>query len=222
MNSVSQAIVSCESSQDASGAPARAIVALGANMPSRFGPPAETLLAALREMERSFLYVGKTSHLFATPCFPKGAGPDYVNAVAVVWGQMDAHAVLKVLDAVEIRFGRRRDTRWGRRTLDLDLIAFGDAVIPDAETFREWRDLSPEIQRLRAPDRLVLPHPRLQDRAFVLVPLLEVAPDWVHPVTDLTVAQMHDALPEEEKSAIRTLRAGEEDPISLAKHHVKA
>ena len=200
-----QANDSCESSQDAFEVPGRALVALGANIPSRFGPPAETLLTALRGMERAALHVEKKSRLFVTPCFPKDTGPDYVNAVAAVCGPPDAHAVLKVLNAMEIEFGRRRDTRWGRRTLDLDLIAFGSAVLPDADTFRAWRDLSPEIQRLRAPDELILPHPRLQERAFVLVPLLEVAPEWVHPVTGLTVSQMHDALPEGEKSAIRAL-----------------
>jgi len=128
-----------------------------------------------------------------------------VNAAAMVSGIADAHAVLKALNVIEMEFGRRRETRWGRRTLDLDLIAFGDLVLPDPDTFRRWRDLSPEIQKIRVPDDLVLPHPRLQDRAFVLAPLLEIAPDWKHPLTGLTVAKMYDALPRDEIAAVKPL-----------------
>ncbi len=201
-----QDTVSSKSSQERSAVRMQALVALGANIPSRFGPPEETLLAALQRMEEAPLHIECASRLFATPCFPKGAGPDYVNAAAAVSGMTDAHAVLKALNAVEKEFGRRRDTRWGLRTLDLDLIAFGDSVLPNLDTYQKWRELSPEIQRLRAPKDLVLPHPRLQDRAFVLVPLLEIAPDWKHPVTGLTVAQMHDSLPEEEKASVKPLR----------------
>ncbi len=57
------------------------------------------------------------------------------------------------------------------------------------------RALPPDLQRMRAPDDLILPHPRLQDRAFVLVPLADVAPEWVHPLTGLSVTAMRDRLP---------------------------
>jgi len=156
-------------------------------------------------MEQGPFRVECASRIFATPCFPEGSGPDYVNAAAMVSGIADAHAVLKALNVIEMEFGRRRETRWGRRTLDLDLIAFGDLVLPDPDTFRRWRDLSPEIQKIRVPDDLVLPHPRLQDRAFVLAPLLEIAPDWKHPLTGLTVAKMYDALPRDEIAAVKPL-----------------
>jgi len=202
-----------ESSQTAPKARVQALVALGANVPSRYGTPWETVLAALRRLEKSSLKVEKASRIYATPCFPKDSGPDYVNAAAAVCGMAEAHAVLKVLSEIEMEFGRRRDTRWGRRTLDLDLIAVGDMVVPDTETQSKWRNLSPEIQRLEAPDGLILPHPRLQDRAFVLVPLFEIVPEWRHPVTGLTVAQMLDSLPKDEKSAIKTLPELKSDPI---------
>ena len=90
-------------------------------------------------------------------------------------------AVLARLHATEDAFARRRRARWGPRTLDLDLIAMGDTVLPDAATQARWRALDAAAQRSLAPDRLILPHPRMQERAFVLVPLADVAPGWRHP-----------------------------------------
>ena len=95
--------------------------------------------------------------------------------------------------------------RWGMRTLDLDLLALGDSVLPDVETQDQWRELSPDMQARTAPDRLILPHPRLQDRAFVLVPLADVAQDWKHPRTGLSVAQMLAALPPADVAEVKPL-----------------
>jgi len=67
--------------------------------------------------------------------------------------------------------------------------------LPNLQTYQHWCDLPLEAQKTTAPSELVLPHPRLAQRAFVLVPAREVAPDWVHPVTGQTISQMHDALP---------------------------
>ncbi len=91
------------------------------------------------------------------------------------------------------------------RTLDIDLLAMGDSVLPDTKTQDSWRALAPEAQIRTTPDQLILPHPRLQDRAFVLVPLADVAPDWVHPRTGLTVLQMLDALPAADREAVKPL-----------------
>jgi 2-amino-4-hydroxy-6-hydroxymethyldihydropteridine diphosphokinase len=75
-------------------------------------------------------------------------------------------------------------------------------VLPDAATYQRWRDLPMAQQRSEAPDQLILPHPRLHERAFVLVPLCDVAPDWVHPVSGLSVAEMCAALPQGESAAV--------------------
>ena len=111
-------------------------------------------------------------------------------------------SLLRALHAVEAAFGRSRDQRWGQRTLDLDLLAADDVILPDLATYREWRKLAPDSQKELAPDTLILPHPRLQDRAFVLVPLADIVPDWCHPVTGLTVTEMVSNLPESDVAAV--------------------
>ena len=111
--------------------------------------------------------------------------------------------MLSRLHEIETRHGRVRQARWGARTLDLDLIFCGDRVLPDPDVWRDWAGLSPERQAAEAPAQLILPHPRMQDRGFVLIPLSEIAPGWRHPVTGLNVADMAKALPEDEITAIR-------------------
>lgn len=185
------------------------LIALGANLPHDGHPPLQTLHLALRDLTDAF-GPHQTSRIYETPCFPAGAGPDYVNAAiaAPLPADLTPDQVLARLHAIEERYGRRRETRWGMRTLDLDLVAFGAAVLPDRATWQHWADLPADDQRRLAPDRLILPHPRLQDRAFVLVPLCDVAPDWVHPVTGRSIAQMTAALPAADRAEPRPLPAG--------------
>ncbi len=180
------------------------LVALGSNLCVSGLESAQLLGAAAHALaEEGFEVV--LSPLFATPAFPANSGPDYVNGAAILTGTGAPEEILALLHRIEERFGRERTQRWGARTLDIDLLGQGGAVLPDLDTWRRWRDLSPEAQQREAPDRLILPHPRLQDRAFVLVPLAEIAPDWAHPVTGLTVRQMRDALPETDLQQIRML-----------------
>jgi 2-amino-4-hydroxy-6-hydroxymethyldihydropteridine diphosphokinase len=181
------------------------LVALGANLPFDGQDPGETLRAAVAALAEEGLPVLALSRFFATPCFPPGAGPDYVNAAAILdRGEViDLASILARLHRVEARFGRKRVQRWGMRTLDIDLLAMGDSVLPDAATQDHWRLLAPEAQIRTTPDQLILPHPRLQDRAFVLVPLADIAPDWPHPRTGLTVRQMLEALPQEDRDAVK-------------------
>jgi len=113
--------------------------------------------------------------------------------------------LLAHLHAIEDELGRVRQQRWGARIIDLDLLSFGAAVLPDPATYHHWASLAPEEQMARTPDRLVLPHPRIADRSFVLVPLAEIAPLWCHPVTGLSVTEMLKARPKEEIEAIQRL-----------------
>jgi len=184
--------------------PAEILVAMGANLPFEGQDPAATLRLALEGLAQEGYSIQSLSRFYATPCFPVGAGPDYVNAAAALVGSrgFDVASILAALHRVEARFGRERTQRWGMRTLDIDLLAIGDSVVPDDQTQDHWRGLPPDVQALATPDRPILPHPRLQDRAFVLVPLADVAPDWRHPRTGKTVREMLDALPASDVAAV--------------------
>ena len=125
-----------------------------------------------------------------------------MNAVAAFSCSLPAGDLLALLHRIEADHGRTRATRWGARNLDLDLLSLGDAVLPSATLWWQWHDLPLDRQAVEVPDRLILPHPRLQDRAFVLVPMADVAPDWRHPVLGRTVRQMLAALPPEDVAAV--------------------
>lgn len=187
--------------------PTLVLVAFGANLPSLGLSLAETLVAAQQAVVKAGFSDRGFSHLYRTPCFPAGAGPDYINACGAFSAapDMSPRQILAVLHRIEADFGRERGVRWGARTLDLDLLAVGDRVLPDDAEQDRWRALPPDQQARIAPDALILPHPRMQDRGFVLVPLADVAPDWVHPRLGLTVRQMCDALPPEARAEVARL-----------------
>lgn len=137
-------------------APVQAHIGLGANL----GDAAATVRAALDALARhDALVLLKASRLYRTPAWGREDQPDFVNAVAVVATALAPRALLDVLLETEARFGRLRagGERWGPRTLDLDLLLYGDAVIDEPG--------------------LRVPHPHLHERAFALLPLLEIAPD---------------------------------------------
>lgn len=180
-------------------------IALGANLPSPAGAPARTLVAALRALVQAGAELRAVSRFYHAPAFPAGAGPDYVNAAAAVSSGLDPAQFLALLHRIEADLGRQRAARWESRGVDLDLLAAGDTILPDARTQAHWRGLALADQMRDWPEGLILPHPRLADRAFVLIPLAEIAPLWRHPATGDSVMQMLAALPQAEKAAIRPL-----------------
>jgi 2-amino-4-hydroxy-6-hydroxymethyldihydropteridine diphosphokinase len=160
------------------------LIALGANLP---GPDGAAPLATCRAAAEALrglpgLRLQAISRWYLTapvlrPGAPEGQ-PPYVNGVVRLEGWMDPAVLLARLQAIEARAGRRRERVDAPRTLDLDIIAM-DGLVRDA------------------PDP-VLPHPRAHERAFVLRPLMEVAPEWMHPRLRRTCAELLAALPAQE------------------------
>lgn len=187
-----------------------ALISLGSNKLSFWGSPQETVQEALHRLEALGRGEMRVSRLYQTPAFPKGNGPDFVNAVAGIETELSADDLLSALHDIEAEAGRERNVRWGQRTLDLDLLTLGQAVLPNEHTYLTWRDLPPDSQMTRSPDQLILPHPRLQDRAFVLVPLCDIAPDWRHPVFGRTASSLCAALPQEDRAEVVPIETDQE------------
>lgn len=151
--------------------PQQAAIALGANL----GDCRATLEGALAALDASpgVRLLARSRWYRSAPVGPPQ--PDYLNGCALLAVALEPEALLERLLATERRYGRARGERWGPRSLDLDLLLMGD-------------------RRLSTP-QLTLPHPRLQERAFVLVPLAEIAPTWIDPISGLSVAELAAALP---------------------------
>lgn len=173
-------------------------IALGANLPDQQGAdPATTVREAARRLHRvRGLRAVRLSRLFVTA--PVGgqsvAGqPDYVNAVAVARTSLAPASLLAALHRVEAEHGRTREVRWGPRTLDLDLVQYGDPV--------QGTDVTSDLPEL------MLPHPRAHERAFVLVPWADVDPEATLRVGEGT-ASVRDLIPTLADQDLRPLETG--------------
>ncbi len=173
------------------------IIALGANQTFEGRGPLDTLVETIRKVQNELLTVTRQSRWYSSPAFPTGSGPDYVNGAVAAETTMDPVQLQAHLHEIEAQMGRRRLVRWGPRACDLDQISYDDLVLPDADVYGQWRNLPLEAQKEQAPKQLILPHPRLEDRAFVLIPMRDVAPDWVHPVTGAGLDELIAALPQD-------------------------
>ncbi|NSX53941.1 2-amino-4-hydroxy-6-hydroxymethyldihydropteridine diphosphokinase [Parasulfitobacter algicola] len=181
------------------------LIALGSNTGSFLGDAKTTVFKAFDFIEEEVGKIRKKSKLYETPCFPVGFGPDYVNAAVSVVTNSEPSDILLRLHNIETYFGRERLQRWGSRSLDLDLLAVGDMILPNRTQAENWIGMPLSDQANNTPDELILPHPRIQDRPFVLVPLLDVADDWKHPVLGLSVAEMLDHYPMDEISQVKSV-----------------
>jgi dihydroneopterin aldolase / 2-amino-4-hydroxy-6-hydroxymethyldihydropteridine diphosphokinase len=159
--------------------PVPVVVAVGANLPHGEQRPHDTVRAAIDTLaQHADVTVVSVSGLHDTEPVGGPEQPTYVNAVVTARTSLSPTSLLRALHDLEASFDRRREVRWGARTLDLDLVQYGD---PASDT-----DVTSDLARL------TLPHPRAHERAFVLVPWLEADPAAVlrHegravPVTDL-------------------------------------
>ncbi len=152
------------------------LIGIGANLPSAYGSPLESCVAALDALRDMKVRVIRLSRWFKSAPVPMSTQPWFVNGVAAVDSLLDPVALLEVLHLVEDRFGRDRPSPAAPRSLDLDLLDYRGSL------------------RCGAPPP-ELPHPRLADRAFVLLPLAEVAPGWTHPRSGEGIAALIEALP---------------------------
>ena len=147
---------------------ALAAIALGSNLESRFGDREANLREAVRRIE-SLGEVRAASSFYDTEPVGYLEQPRFLNAALLLETEMEPRALMRKLLSIERAMGREREGAMpkGPRVIDLDLLLYGDWVL--------WAE------------DLILPHPRMEERRFVLEPLAEIAPDWVHPVLGVTV-----------------------------------
>ena len=156
----------------------RVFIALGANLEHPVhGPPRRALEVALEELGRRGIVVRRVSPWYRTAPVPASDQPWYVNAVAEIATDLPADALLARMHEVEDAFGRVRTMPNAARLIDLDLIDFNGEIATGG------------------PGRAILPHPRMENRAFVLMPLADLAPDWRHPRTGTSIQALLAALP---------------------------
>jgi 2-amino-4-hydroxy-6-hydroxymethyldihydropteridine diphosphokinase len=153
------------------------LIALGGNLSHEvFGTPRKVIGAALAALEAEGVRVAGRSRFYDSVPVPASEQPNFVNAAASIEVGLGPRELMQLLQRVEAAFGRVRRTRNEARTLDLDLLAYDDRVRGEAD--------------------LVVPHPRLHERAFVLLPLRDVAPGWRHPRLGKTVEELIAVLPD--------------------------
>ncbi len=157
-------------------------IALGANLPSIHGSPAQTLEEAKKVIVAQGVNVVKSSRTWLTAPVPYDPNqPDYSNAVIEVETDLDAHALLELMLSIETDFGRERSVKNAPRVIDLDLIAYHDEVIGDEPS-------------------LIVPHPRMQERGFVLRPMAELNDAWIHPVLKQGISALIEQLPDDQQA----------------------
>jgi 2-amino-4-hydroxy-6-hydroxymethyldihydropteridine diphosphokinase len=148
---------------------------LGSNLRGAYGSSEALLQAALARFPEVGLKILETSSWWRSAAWPDPNGPEYRNGVALVEAKAGPAGVLTALLELEAELGRERSARNAPRTLDLDLIAYG--------------------RQIRDEPGLVVPHPRAHERLFVMGPLAEIAPDWVHPMLGATARELAAAAP---------------------------
>ncbi|MBO6785084.1 MAG: 2-amino-4-hydroxy-6-hydroxymethyldihydropteridine diphosphokinase [Alphaproteobacteria bacterium] len=152
------------------------LIGLGANLPSpEFGPPRATIQRALEALESAGVVILARSDWYSTAPVPASDQPRYVNLVAAIGTDLAPDDLMRLLHQTEDRFGRVRGARNAARVIDIDLLDY------DGETRGSWP---------------LLPHPRMTERAFVLVPLRDIAPEWRDPVSGTDIDTLIAAAPD--------------------------
>lgn len=169
------------------------LIGLGSNLNTEQYPTSKAVIeAALQEMENVSLQVLKCSSFYETEPVPKSDQAWFVNAVAIIKTDLKAVDLLKLLHGIEQQLGRTRRERWEARVIDLDLLCYDNVVVPAVES---WKSGEIGVKG----GELIIPHVRMHERNFVLIPLNEIACEWKHPVFGKNADQL---LQEQESAGI--------------------
>ena len=157
-------------------------IALGSNLETENMNRLEILNKALEYFPMFSISLVKVSSFWESKSYPNNNQPNFINAVSEVQSILNPYQTLCTLKKIEIILGRKVNCRWGSRVLDLDILAAGSLILPNLRIFNRWLKMPLQHQIQNQPNQLILPHPRIQDRLFVLKPLSEIDPSWIHPV----------------------------------------
>jgi len=135
------------------------------------------LKQAIEHIETEIAPVSKISSVYETQSWGKTDLPDYLNQVVVLLTDLSPQIILQKILNIELKFGRKREEKWGSRTIDIDILFYDDQIINEPG--------------------LIIPHPELQKRRFTLDPLAEIAPEWVHPLIKKNILQLKTELIDE-------------------------
>ena len=148
----------------------RIFLLLGGNL----GDRQHYLAEAIRLISSEIAPVLLKSSVYETQSWGKTDAPDYLNQVVMVRTYMSAQNILKKILEIEQQLGRRREEKWGSRTIDIDILFYGQEIV--------------------STPNLVIPHPELQNRRFTLEPLAEIAPEYVHPIIKKSILTLKNEL----------------------------
>lgn len=146
------------------------LIGLGANLDGIYGAPEQCLQACSKLLAEAGVYIVRSSNIWKSAPVPVSDQPWYCNAVCVVETVLSPQKLLCALATIENKTGRERYEANAARVLDLDILAYNNKIIDEAH--------------------LAIPHPAMHDRAFVLYPMQEIVPHWVHPQLDKSVDEM--------------------------------
>ena len=183
------------------------VVVLGSNLSSEFGNSAETLKKCVDEIRSNpDIESLSESNWYISSSFLNKRDPRYVNVGIRFSTKLKPKKLLNYTSGLENKYGRKRQERWGPRTCDIDILLCDQQILPSKLYFNKWLNLNLSDQIRLVPDKLILPHPRLQERTFFLKPLIDLQPDWIHPFLKVKAKEMLDSLPPHELENILKLK----------------
>jgi 2-amino-4-hydroxy-6-hydroxymethyldihydropteridine diphosphokinase len=163
------------------------IISLGSNVTGDGKISSQAIRSACNQLKSFSIRILDSSRFYLTEPYGVTDQPAFTNSAILVQTSLSPHNLLTVIKRIEAIAGRRKTKRWGARVIDLDIIDYNGLSL---NYVKDWRSNFTNYER-----RLILPHPGIANRPFVLQPIMDIAPFWHHPVNRLTAAQMLKRLP---------------------------